>query len=80
MKKKISKYKVPLHDASIGHMIYGDIMTVKQFRDSCERRTLMDCDGNGYPVKGSKYALIQILPSTRRKIPKDATHILWFNK
>jgi hypothetical protein len=76
MKKKSSKYRIPLKDASI-----GDIMTVKQFRYSCSIHSLMDDDGFGYAVKRNKMDPNKtIYPSKRRSIPRDATHILWYNK
>lgn len=49
-----------------------DVYTVAEF---------IDYDGFGYPVK-DKLAdpYIEIKPSKRKLIPKDATHIVWYNR
>lgn len=61
---------------------YGDLMTIQDFIENCEYRCLMDCDGYGYPVKDNMMSReLRIYPSTDRDLfPKDATHIMWFNK
>jgi hypothetical protein len=60
---------------------YGDLMTVKDFREACSVGALIDYDGTGYPVKGKKMARnVVVLPSKRNNIPKSATHVMWFNK
>lgn len=59
----------------------GDLLTLKAFKQSVAHRTFVDSDGHGYPVKAKKLAPTHIVhPSEVRRIPKDATHILWFNK
>lgn len=60
---------------------YGDLMTIQDFIENCEWGGLMDCDGYGYPVKNNLMNdQLNIYPSQRILIPKDATHIMWFNK
>lgn len=60
---------------------YGDKMTVAEFRSSCEDGSFIDYDGCGHPVKGDKMmASLTIYPSNLEAIPKDATHIMWFNR
>jgi hypothetical protein len=60
---------------------YGDLMTVKDFMDSCVIGAFIDYDGYGHPVKdGKMMGSVAVLPSKRREIPEDATHIVWFNR
>lgn len=60
---------------------YGDLMTVKDFLEACEVGAFIDYDGSGHPVKDGKMARnVDVYPSKRDKIPKDATHIMWFNR
>ena len=60
---------------------YRDLMTVKDFLEACEVGAFIDYDGYGYPVKDEKMmSNFIVLPSKRGEIPKDATHIVWFNK
>jgi len=59
-----------------------DVYTVEEFLEHVDEYNFVDYDGHGYPVKdGLADETICILPSeARRTIPKDATHIIWFNK
>lgn len=60
---------------------WADVMSVKDFIESCECTAFVDYDGFGYPVKDNKVADNFIIkPSTRDIIPKDATHIIWYNR
>lgn len=60
---------------------YGDLMTVEDFVSNCESGVFIDYDGHGYPCKDGKcYQGFVICPSSRRFIPSDATHIVWFNR
>lgn len=60
---------------------YGELLTVLEFRESCEHGYFIDYDGSGHPVKDGKMARkVTILPSKLDEIPKDATHIMWFNR
>ena len=56
-----------------------DVFTVEDFKGCCESGALIDYDGYGSPIKDKKVDKeIIILPSTLDRIPKDATHIVWF--
>lgn len=58
-----------------------DVYTVKQFLGHVKDRSFMDCDGHGYPVKNRKADTdIVIIPTKTDRIPKDATHIVWYNR
>jgi hypothetical protein len=59
---------------------FGDIMTVEQWLDDCEDGLLIDYDGFCNPMKEGKVCDIIIYPSERRDLPKDATHVIWFNR
>lgn len=60
---------------------YAEIMTVEDFKESCQSGFFSDYDGSGYPVRnGYENRKIQIYPSNRHDIPADATHISWYNK
>jgi len=59
-----------------------DVYTVKEFLEHCECDSFIDYDGFGYPVKDNLAdESILIKPSTASAtIPKDATHIVWYNR
>ena len=58
-----------------------DVYTVNQFRKAVKSGSFIDYDGFGYPVKEKKAdTSIIIKPSRLIDIPKDATHIVWYNK
>lgn len=59
---------------------YGDLMTIEDFEQSCKSGYLVDDDGTGHPVKNGKMSRDPVYPSGLLLIPKDATHIIWFNK
>lgn len=60
---------------------YGDLMTVKDFREACESGAFIDYDGSGHPVKdGKMMRTLDVIPSKLGRIPEDATHIMWFNR
>lgn len=60
---------------------YGDLMTVKEFKANVKSGGFIDYDGSGQPVKNNlRDTTIDIYPSELYNIPKDATHILWFNR
>lgn len=56
------------------------VMTIEEFEEYCKSGYLIDYDGFGYPVRDGKYAKIHIRPSKRDDIPKDATHVVWYNR
>ena len=60
----------------------NDVYTIMEFNENCECGGFIDYDGFGYPVKeGKADPTISVYPSTRHKvIPKDATHVMWFNR
>jgi hypothetical protein len=58
----------------------SDVMTVEEFIHSCELGFFIDYDGVGHPAKDGKMSAVVVKPSTRKEIPKDATHIVWFNR
>jgi hypothetical protein len=59
---------------------FGDLMTVEEFRENVKSGMFIDYDGYGYPVKDNLCAHLQIYPSELYLLPKDATHIHWFNR
>ena len=60
---------------------YGDVMTVADWVESCVDGFFIDYDGYGAPMKGKLVAKNCIVwPSIRHLIPKDATHIEWYNR
>ena len=63
---------------------YGYLMTVEDFVAHCGAGGFIDYDGHGRPVRrsyaGFSMADFDIRPSTRHLIPKDATHIMWYNR
>lgn len=60
---------------------YGDLMTVAEFVATCAWGGFIDSDGSGHLVKDGKMdPKYVVYPSQLRSIPKDATHIMWFNK
>lgn len=58
-----------------------DVYTVREFKDCVDLGYFTDYDGFGYPVKNKlSDSNITISPSRYKDIPKDATHIIWFNR
>ena len=58
-----------------------DVYTVEEFRDCVECGGFIDYDGFGHPVKdGKANEDIWVKPSKVNQIPKDATHIVWYNR
>jgi hypothetical protein len=84
-KQETTSYTLPVmfgpknerHDD--GH--HDEVYTVKEFLNACECHALIDYDGYGHPVK-NKMAdkSVYIMPSNTSLIPKDATHIVWYNR
>jgi len=57
------------------------IMTWEDFFECCKNRIFIDYDGYAHPMKDNFIdSDIIIKPSTRNKIPIDATHVVWYNK
>jgi len=59
----------------------GHVMEVEDFISCCKMKGFIDYDGFGYPIKNNMADEdITIFPSKRYLIPKDATHIIWYNR
>ena len=70
---------------------YGDLMTVEEFVKCVESGGFIDYDGWGNPAQDPKLLpwlvesdikmddSINIIPS-KMNIPRDATHIVWYNR
>ena len=58
-----------------------DVYTVKEFLEFVEDGAFRDCDGYGYPVKDrlADESILFFPSNAKLRIPKDATHIIWFN-
>ncbi len=58
-----------------------DVYTVEEFKACVKSGAFIDYDGFGHPVK-NKLAnrFIYVRPSKLGRIPKDATHIVWYNR
>ena len=65
---------------------YGEQMTVREFGDSIDTGSFTDDDGYGVFATRTKRTHCSVWPSTfvalrqAGKLPKWATHVLWFNK
>jgi hypothetical protein len=58
-----------------------DVYTIEEFIDNCKCTAFTDFDGFGFPVKDNLAdENIVITPSQLSRIPKDATHIVWYNR
>jgi hypothetical protein len=79
-------YTKPVKFSSTGNYGCGpededDVYTVKEFLKHVKCHAFIDYDGYGHPVKDGKCdPSIDILPSKVDEIPKDATHIVWYNR
>lgn len=66
----------------------GYLMTVKEFKESCDMGVYIDYDGFGDLVKDGKIVTpldedeipLWIKPSRHHLISADVTHILWYNR
>jgi hypothetical protein len=57
----------------------GEVLTVKAFREKVAAGSLFDWYGFAQPVNGEMTDMdIHIPPQRLYKIPKDATHVIWF--
>ena len=64
---------------------YGEIMTIEEFKYAVKSGSFNDDDGHGEAICNNRMhsGLLDntsIYPSSIDTIPKDATHIIWFNK
>jgi len=70
----------PLDTTEYANEPCADVMTVEEWLESCEFGGFIDYDGYGSPMKDGKVARMTISPSRRHLVPKDATHIEWYNR
>jgi hypothetical protein len=73
----------PPETADYSTRLLGDehVMPVDEFREDVKFHSLIDYDGYGNPVRnGFIDKSILIHPSRLTKIPRDATHIAWYNR
>ena len=63
---------------------YGDLMTVADWLDEVKHGGFIDYDGTGDWATATKCSNIRVVPSdTKRpgfKVPKWATHVVWYNR
>ncbi len=79
-------YDKPVNFSTTGN--YGDdpegeddVYAVGEFQELCRTGLFIDYDGIGHPVKDKLADYnIDIKPSKLSEIPKDATHIVWYNR
>jgi hypothetical protein len=59
-----------------------DVYTVDEFLSRCDNGSFIDYDGYGHPVKDKFYDETIYVKSSNvlTTIPKDATHIVWYNR
>ena len=80
------RYRDPVKFSSTNNYGCGpkdedDVYTVEEFKEQCASGGFADSDGFGHPVKNGKAdPSCLIYPSAWDQIPKDATHIVWYNK
>ena len=84
--RKKTRYTIPVTFSSTNN--YGktldtedDVYTIEEFLKQVKEGAFIDSDGYGHPVKDNLAdKTIDIYPSTVDEIPKDATHVIWYNK
>lgn len=65
---------IPEHDKEL-------LIPIDQFLDGVNMFMFTDDDGFGYPAKDGKMdKTAKVIPSLKKEIPWDATHIVWYNK
>ena len=58
-----------------------DVYTVEEFIACVKDGAFIDYDGFGFPVKDNlANRFVYVRPSKLDRIPKDATHIVWYNR
>lgn len=69
------------YSKTVNKTLGTSLMTVQQFKNDVTDGMLIDYDGHGHPVKDMMMKPnTYVYPSRIRKIPKDATHIMWYNR
>lgn len=57
------------------------VLTIEEYLKECKMGMIIDYDGFGNPVKEGKCSRVNVYPSRKGKdIPKDATHVIWYNR
>jgi len=61
---------------------YGDLMTLKEFIESCKDGMFIDYDGVGHYATETEMTDIEVYPSdiTNGDIQYEWTHVCWFNR
>jgi len=59
---------------------YGDLMSVNEWKRCVRLGGFIDYDGFGHAVKDNLMTKEQYYPSQMNEVPKDATHIMWYNR
>ena len=55
---------------------YADIMTIEEWWNCIDNSFIMPDDGHGYWCKDGKESDSKVFLT----VPKDATHVAWYNK
>jgi len=80
----ISKYKRVKQEPVIeyGKEWNGDMYTIEEFKEMCQKRALIDDDGYGNYATETSKSDVEILPSdvTENIIRTDFPYVIWFNK
>lgn len=80
----ISKYKRVKQEPVIeyGKEWNGDMYTIEEFKDLCQKRAFIDDDGYGNYATETSKSDVQIYPSdvTENIIRTDFPYVIWFNK
>ena len=58
----------------------GYLMKIADWIEDCDDGCLIDYDGYGDLLVGDEFMNECFSPSNRHRVPKEATHILWYNK
>jgi len=58
----------------------GYLMTIEEWKEGVDSKFFTNYDGHGRAVKDNKMTIKNYYPTDAHLIPKDATHIMWYNK
>lgn len=59
---------------------YGNLMTVEEWKENVKSGGFIDYDGYGNAVKDNMMTERTFYPSQKHLVPKDTTHIMWYNR
>jgi hypothetical protein len=64
------------------HNDRGELMTIEDWKECCERGGFIDYDGHGRFATAEGFTKIPVCPSERDyfELPSWATHIVWYNR